>query len=101
RLPHLASYPPPAQAPYPHQPRNNRRKANRPPIFCNDRARHLHVGNPVRVRHSSNQNILVFHHPPRLLPAYHNLGPSRVKTWTSRKTLNHDNTIKHRTFSRL
>src|SRR2546427_12731201 len=88
------SIPRPDNTRYPHLSRNNRRMASRPPIFYNDRAGDLHVGNPVRIRHPSNENILVFHHPPSILQTYHNLVPYRVKTWTSRKTLNNDNTIK-------
>src|SRR5207249_1457409 len=100
-LQELRGVPRPDNTRYPHLTRNNRRMTSRAAIFCNDRAGDLHAGNPVRVRHSINENILVFHHPPSILQTYHNLSASRMKTWTSRKALNHDNTIKHRTFSRL
>src|SRR5207245_5647158 len=96
----LRSVPRPDNTRYPHLPRNNRRMTSRAAIFCNDRAGDLHVGNPVRVRHSSNENILVFHHTPSILQAYHNLGPSRVNTCTSSKTFNHHNTSQQRTASR-
>src|SRR6266851_4126381 len=84
-----------------HFARNNRRMTSRPAVLCDDRAGYLHVRNPVRIRHASNKNVLLFHHTSRVLQAHHNLRPSRMKTWTSGETLNDDDTIKHGTFSRL
>src|SRR5438034_9209591 len=62
----------------PHLPRNNRRMTCRPPILGNDRSCDLHVGNPVRVRHPCNKNILLLHHPPSILKIQHNLRPSSM-----------------------
>src|SRR2546428_5990001 len=54
-------------------------------ITCHDRVGDLHDMNPVQVHHYINDNILVFHHPPIILHAYHNHGPHLMKTLNSRK----------------
>src|SRR5438034_8000079 len=77
-LQELRSIPRPDNTRDPHLARNNRRMTRSPAILGNDRAGDLHVGNPVRIRHSSNENILVFHHPPSILQTYHNLRASRM-----------------------
>ena len=77
-LQNLRSVPRPDNARDSHLSRNNRRVTRRPTVLRDDSAGYLHVGNPVWIRHPSNKNVLLFHHPSRILQANHNLGPSGV-----------------------